>query len=77
MLLTCVDHSDLLQLKNIMLKEMLNVFMYRYWAGYLYLTCELKRRTEAFSTICRLDDISLLEEPDGKTVFLIHSSSAA
>ncbi|CAL8356567.1 unnamed protein product [Lota lota] len=33
-----------------------------YWTGYLYLCCELQRRTEAFSTICRLDDMSLLEE---------------
>lgn len=57
---------------------MLNVCMYRYWAGYLYLCCELKRRTDAFSTICHLDDISLLEEPDGKTVFQnLHSSSGA
>lgn len=45
--------------------------IYRYWVGYLYLCYELKRRTEAFSTICHLDDISLLEEPDGKTVFKI------
>uniref|UniRef100_A0AAQ5Y1Y5 Hermansky-Pudlak syndrome 5 protein homolog n=1 Tax=Amphiprion ocellaris TaxID=80972 RepID=A0AAQ5Y1Y5_AMPOC len=36
-----------------------------YWTGYLYLCSELQRRTEAFSTICQLDDISLLEEPDG------------
>ncbi|XP_076589718.1 BLOC-2 complex member HPS5 [Chaetodon auriga] len=36
-----------------------------YWTGYLYLCCELQRRTEAFSTICQLDDISLLEEPEG------------
>lgn len=36
--------------------------------GYLYLCCELQRRTEVFSTICRLDDISLLEEPEGKTI---------
>lgn len=36
-----------------------------YWAGYLYLCCELQRHSEAFSTICRLDDISLLEEPNG------------
>lgn len=34
--------------------------------GYLHLCCELLCRTEAFSTICQLDDISLLEEPDGK-----------
>lgn len=44
--------------------------------GYLYLCCELQRRTEAFSTICQLDDISLLEEPDGKAVFQsLHSFS--
>ncbi|XP_072242069.1 Hermansky-Pudlak syndrome 5 protein [Leuresthes tenuis] len=36
-----------------------------YWTGYLCLCSELQRRTEAFSTICRLDDISLLVEPDG------------
>uniref|UniRef100_A0A3B5B4S7 Hermansky-Pudlak syndrome 5 protein homolog n=1 Tax=Stegastes partitus TaxID=144197 RepID=A0A3B5B4S7_9TELE len=36
-----------------------------YWTGYLYLCSELQRRTEAFSTICQLDDISLLEETDG------------
>ncbi|XP_070406456.1 Hermansky-Pudlak syndrome 5 protein isoform X4 [Nothobranchius furzeri] len=36
-----------------------------YWTGYLYLCKELQRRTEAFSSICELDDISLLEEPDG------------
>ncbi|KAM6937644.1 BLOC-2 complex member HPS5 [Xenentodon cancila] len=36
-----------------------------YWTGYLYLCSVLQRRTEAFSTICQLDDISLLEEPDG------------
>ncbi|XP_029010017.1 Hermansky-Pudlak syndrome 5 protein isoform X2 [Betta splendens] len=36
-----------------------------YWMGYIYLCCELQRRTEAFSTICHLDDTSLLEEPDG------------
>ncbi|XP_068595562.1 Hermansky-Pudlak syndrome 5 protein [Brachionichthys hirsutus] len=36
-----------------------------YWTGYLYLCCELQRRSEAFSTICQLDDISLLEEPEG------------
>lgn len=36
-----------------------------YWTGYLYLCRELQRRTEAFSTICQLDDITLLEEPDG------------
>uniref|UniRef100_A0A3Q3VRQ4 Hermansky-Pudlak syndrome 5 protein homolog n=1 Tax=Mola mola TaxID=94237 RepID=A0A3Q3VRQ4_MOLML len=31
-----------------------------YWIGYLYLCCELQQRTEAFSTICQLDDINLL-----------------
>nr|XP_043891940.1 Hermansky-Pudlak syndrome 5 protein [Solea senegalensis] len=36
-----------------------------YWTGYLHLCRELQRRTDAFSTICRLDDISLLEEPEG------------
>uniref|UniRef100_A0A3Q1G2D1 Hermansky-Pudlak syndrome 5 protein homolog n=1 Tax=Acanthochromis polyacanthus TaxID=80966 RepID=A0A3Q1G2D1_9TELE len=36
-----------------------------YWTGYLYLCSELQRRTEAFSTVCQLDDISLLEGPDG------------
>ncbi|KAM9855043.1 BLOC-2 complex member HPS5 [Aulostomus maculatus] len=36
-----------------------------YWMGYLSLCRELQHRTEAFSTICQLDDISLLEEPDG------------
>ncbi|XP_074534431.1 BLOC-2 complex member HPS5 [Halichoeres trimaculatus] len=36
-----------------------------YWMGYVYLCRELQRRTEAFSTICKLDDISLLEGPDG------------
>lgn len=37
-----------------------------YWTGYLYLCKELQRRTEAFSAICVLDDMSLLEEPNGK-----------
>ncbi|KAM3609547.1 uncharacterized protein V6R79_016681 [Siganus canaliculatus] len=36
-----------------------------FWTGYLHLCCELQHRSEAFSTICQLDDISLLEEPDG------------
>ncbi|KAM6960632.1 BLOC-2 complex member HPS5 [Aplochiton taeniatus] len=36
-----------------------------YWTGYLSLCCELQRRPEAFSTICYLDDISLVEEPNG------------
>uniref|UniRef100_A0A668AN39 Hermansky-Pudlak syndrome 5 protein homolog n=1 Tax=Myripristis murdjan TaxID=586833 RepID=A0A668AN39_9TELE len=40
-----------------------------YWSGYLYLCCELQRRSEAFSTICQLDDISLLEEPHGNNHF--------
>ncbi|XP_026875742.2 Hermansky-Pudlak syndrome 5 protein isoform X2 [Electrophorus electricus] len=39
--------------------------LYGYWLGYLYLCNELQRRSEAFSAICRLDDMSLLEEPDG------------
>lgn len=42
-----------------------NMCVCRYWTGYLYLCRELQRRTEAFSTICQLDDITLLEEPDG------------
>lgn len=36
--------------------------------GYVFLCRELQRRTEAFSTICKLDDISLLEGPDGKEI---------
>uniref|UniRef100_A0A8C6UPU7 Hermansky-Pudlak syndrome 5 protein homolog n=1 Tax=Neogobius melanostomus TaxID=47308 RepID=A0A8C6UPU7_9GOBI len=36
-----------------------------YWMGYLYLCKQMQRRSEAFSTICQLDDISLLEEPEG------------
>ncbi|KAK7121921.1 hypothetical protein R3I93_022876 [Phoxinus phoxinus] len=36
-----------------------------YWMGYLHLCRELQRRAEAFSAICRLDDITLLEEEDG------------
>ncbi|TNN87025.1 Hermansky-Pudlak syndrome 5 protein [Liparis tanakae] len=36
-----------------------------YWTGYIHLCCELQCRKEAFSTICRLDDIRLLEEADG------------
>lgn len=36
-----------------------------YWMGYLYLCNQLQRRSEAFSTICQLDDISLLEEFEG------------
>lgn len=36
--------------------------------GYLYLCKELQRRAEAFSAICRLDDMTLLEEDDGKTI---------
>ncbi|XP_066525457.1 Hermansky-Pudlak syndrome 5 protein [Hoplias malabaricus] len=39
--------------------------LHGYWTGYLYLCNELQRRTEAFSAICRLDDMSLLEEPNG------------
>lgn len=38
----------------------------RYWTGYLHLCKELQHRSEAFSAICQLDDITLLEEPDGK-----------
>lgn len=40
--------------------------MRRYWMGFIYLCCELQSRTEAFSTICQLDDISLLEGPQGE-----------
>uniref|UniRef100_A0A8C7Y874 Hermansky-Pudlak syndrome 5 protein homolog n=1 Tax=Oryzias sinensis TaxID=183150 RepID=A0A8C7Y874_9TELE len=36
-----------------------------YWTGYLHLCKELQQRSEAFSAICQLDDITLLEEPDG------------
>uniref|UniRef100_A0A8C1T0U0 Hermansky-Pudlak syndrome 5 protein homolog n=1 Tax=Cyprinus carpio TaxID=7962 RepID=A0A8C1T0U0_CYPCA len=36
-----------------------------YWMGYLYLCRELQRRPEAFSAICRLDDMTLLEGDDG------------
>ncbi|TMS05012.1 Hermansky-Pudlak syndrome 5 protein-like protein [Larimichthys crocea] len=36
-----------------------------YWMGYVHLCCKLQRRTEAFSTICQLDDVSLLQEPEG------------
>ncbi|XP_068579816.1 Hermansky-Pudlak syndrome 5 protein isoform X2 [Cebidichthys violaceus] len=36
-----------------------------YWTGYIYLCCELRCRKEAFTTICQLDDISLMEEADG------------
>ncbi|XP_068459814.1 Hermansky-Pudlak syndrome 5 protein [Clinocottus analis] len=36
-----------------------------YWMGYIYLCCELQCRREAFTTVCQLDDISLLEEADG------------
>lgn len=44
-----------------------------YWMGYLHLCCELQQRTEAFSTVCHLDDISLLEDPEGKgKVFSLH-----
>uniref|UniRef100_A0A8C1BS55 Hermansky-Pudlak syndrome 5 protein homolog n=1 Tax=Cyprinus carpio carpio TaxID=630221 RepID=A0A8C1BS55_CYPCA len=38
-----------------------------YWMGYLYLCRELQRRTEAFSAICRLDDMTLLEGDDDDT----------
>ncbi|KAL0968832.1 hypothetical protein UPYG_G00272470 [Umbra pygmaea] len=36
-----------------------------YWTGYVHLCRELRRRPEALSTICRLDDMCLLEEPHG------------
>ncbi|XP_063053790.1 Hermansky-Pudlak syndrome 5 protein isoform X2 [Engraulis encrasicolus] len=36
-----------------------------YWTGYLQLCRELERRPEAFAAICSLDDMSLLEEPNG------------
>uniref|UniRef100_A0A8B9RAT0 Hermansky-Pudlak syndrome 5 protein homolog n=1 Tax=Astyanax mexicanus TaxID=7994 RepID=A0A8B9RAT0_ASTMX len=39
--------------------------LHGYWVGYLYLCNELQRRTEAFTAICKLDDMSLLEEPNG------------
>uniref|UniRef100_A0A8C1NJA1 Hermansky-Pudlak syndrome 5 protein homolog n=1 Tax=Cyprinus carpio TaxID=7962 RepID=A0A8C1NJA1_CYPCA len=38
-----------------------------YWMGYLYLCRELQRRPEAFSAICRLDDMTLLEGDDDDT----------
>ncbi|XP_017340973.1 Hermansky-Pudlak syndrome 5 protein isoform X1 [Ictalurus punctatus] len=46
-------------------KMMESCRLHGYWTGYLYLCKELHRRTEAFSAICRLDDMSLLEEPSG------------
>ncbi|XP_012674244.1 Hermansky-Pudlak syndrome 5 protein isoform X2 [Clupea harengus] len=36
-----------------------------YWTGYLQLCSELQRRPEAFAAICSLDDMSLLELPNG------------
>uniref|UniRef100_A0A8C9SEQ9 Hermansky-Pudlak syndrome 5 protein homolog n=1 Tax=Scleropages formosus TaxID=113540 RepID=A0A8C9SEQ9_SCLFO len=39
--------------------------MHGYWTGYLSLCCQLRRRTQAFSTICRLNDQSLLQGPNG------------
>ncbi|KAK7892111.1 hypothetical protein WMY93_024074 [Mugilogobius chulae] len=36
-----------------------------YWMGFLYLCNQLQKRSEAFSTICQLDDIRLLEGPEG------------
>ncbi|KAJ8402962.1 hypothetical protein AAFF_G00362760 [Aldrovandia affinis] len=36
-----------------------------YWTGYLSLCCQLQRRPEAFATICKLDDMSLLGGPNG------------
>ncbi|XP_062859376.1 Hermansky-Pudlak syndrome 5 protein isoform X2 [Trichomycterus rosablanca] len=35
-----------------------------YWTGYLHLCKELQLREEAFTAICKLDDMSLLEEPN-------------
>lgn len=47
-----------------------------YWTGYLYLCKELQLRTEAFSAISLLDDMSLLEEPNGKYLqYLNHDIS--
>lgn len=46
-----------------------------YWMGYLYLCRELQHRAEAFSTICHLDDISLLEDPEGKSQSLAPQES--
>ncbi|XP_026775154.1 Hermansky-Pudlak syndrome 5 protein [Pangasianodon hypophthalmus] len=46
-------------------KMMESCRLHGYWTGYLYMCKELQRRTEAFSAICRLDDMSLLEEPNG------------
>ncbi|XP_066556926.1 BLOC-2 complex member HPS5 [Amia ocellicauda] len=34
-----------------------------FWQGYVRLCCELERRTEVFSTIVSLDDITLLDGP--------------
>ncbi|XP_023675435.2 Hermansky-Pudlak syndrome 5 protein [Paramormyrops kingsleyae] len=36
-----------------------------YWLGYLTLCCELRHRPQAFATVCRLDDMSLLQEKSG------------
>lgn len=36
-----------------------------FWTGYLYLCWQLERRTEAFSVIVSLDDMGLLEGPNG------------
>uniref|UniRef100_A0AAR2LBP3 Hermansky-Pudlak syndrome 5 protein homolog n=1 Tax=Pygocentrus nattereri TaxID=42514 RepID=A0AAR2LBP3_PYGNA len=54
-----------------------------FWTGYLYLCNELQRRTEAFSAICGLDDMSLLEEPSGivpqtveEWMLLIHNGTS-
>ncbi|XP_047675393.1 Hermansky-Pudlak syndrome 5 protein isoform X1 [Tachysurus fulvidraco] len=46
-------------------KMMESCRLHGYWTGYLYLCKELRRRAEAFSAICVLDDMSLLEEPNG------------
>lgn len=39
--------------------------LHGYWTGYLYLCNELQFRTEAFTAICNLADMTLLEEPNG------------
>lgn len=39
--------------------------LHGYWTGYLYLCNELQFRNEAFTAICNLADMTLLEEPNG------------
>lgn len=53
-------------IKIILQQDKSGLCVHRYWIGYLHLCSELQCRTEAFSTICQLDDISLLEEPGGE-----------